>query len=102
MPLATSVEKTGVVFANPETASVWRPMPVRTIEFSASVGRHRSSLVEILARSWRLLPEAAMPSHDGDDTTEHSRVSPTLQPAKWLVRRLARVQFCKKQGKQFD
>jgi len=102
MPLATSVEKTGVVFANPETASVWRPMPVRTIEFSASVGRHRSSLVEILARSWRLLPEAAMPSHDGDDTTAHSRVSATLQPVKWLIRRLARVQFCKKQGKQFD
>ncbi len=24
-------------------------------------------------------PEAAMPGHDGDDTTEHSRVSATLQ-----------------------
>ncbi len=24
------------------------------------------------------------------------------QPVKWLIRRLARVQYCKKQGKQFD
>ena len=40
--LTTSVEKTGGVFSNPETASVSRPRPFRTIIFGASVGRHRS------------------------------------------------------------
>jgi hypothetical protein len=36
----SSVEKTERVFANPETASVSRPKPVRTINFGAAVVRH--------------------------------------------------------------